>query len=178
MGVDVRPNVSDGDRDVALENEILRTLYGSEVCGMAIEAVGDRDEMGIYVELPEQVMGLMPSAGHYASRTQPAGVRSGPGDTDLTIYSVRKFMRLATAGNPTVLTILYAPESSVLLGSDLGDQLRELAPSIVSQVAGARFLGYLDGQRERMAGGGKQSRVPSRPELVAAHWWLQGLQKH
>jgi hypothetical protein len=130
---------------------------------------GDRDEMGVYVELPEQVMGLMPTAGHYAARTQPAGIRSGPGDTDLTIYSLRKFMHLATAGNPTVLTILYAPESSVLFGSELSDQLRTLAPSIVSKVAGARFLGYLDGQRQRMTGGGKQSRVPNRPELVEAH---------
>jgi hypothetical protein len=167
--VSERPNVSVGDRDIALGNEILRTLAGSEVTGMTIEATGDRDEMGVYVERPEQVMGLEPSAEHFVSRTQPDGVRSGPGDTDLTIYSLRKFMRLATAGNPTILTLLYAPADSVLVRSVLGDELQALAPSIVSATAGAKFLGYLDGQLQRMTGTGKQSHVPSRPELLAAH---------
>jgi uncharacterized protein len=158
--------VSVGDKDVALSNEIVRTVCGSGVHGMAIEGTDDHDEMGVYVERPEQVIGLMPSAQHYVSRTKPEGVRSGPGDTDLTIYSLRKYMRLATAGNPTVLTLLYAPESDVLVHTVLGRQLRLIAPQIVSQKAGYRFLGYLDGQRQRMTGGGKQSRVPNRPELI------------
>jgi hypothetical protein len=162
-------NVSVGDQDVAIENEILRTVVGSGVHGMAIEGTDDHDEMGVYVERPEQVMGLMPTAEHYVSRTQPDGVRSGPGDTDLTIYSLRKFMRLATAGNPSILVLLYAPDDSVLVRSDLGDELRMLAPKIVSANAGRRFLGYLDGQRERMTGGGHQARVPNRPELIKAH---------
>lgn len=52
--------------------------------------------------------------------------------------------------------------------SELGAELRDLRRSIVSAVAGQRFLGYLDGQRERMLGLGRQSHVPNRPELVAA----------
>jgi hypothetical protein len=169
MSTDIRPNVNVGDQDVALGNEIVRTVVGSGVHGMAIPGTDDHDEMGVYIERPEQVMGLMPTAEHYVSRTQPDGVRSGPGDTDLTIYSLRKFMRLATAGNPTILTLLYAPEAAVLIRSSLGDELRRLAPQIASAKAGWRFLGYLDGQRERMTGGGNQARVPNRPELIEAH---------
>lgn len=169
MSVEIGPNVSVGDRDIALSNEIVRTVVGSGVHGMAIPGTDDHDEMGVYIERPEQVMGLMPTAEHYVARTKPDGVRSEPGDTDLTIYSLRKFMRLATAGNPTILTLLYAPESDVLIRSDLGDALRRLAPQIISAKAGWRFLGYLDGQRERMTGGGHQARVPNRPELIEAH---------
>ena len=162
-------NVSVGDRDVAIGGEIVRTICGSGVHGMAIAGTDDHDEMGVYVERPEQVMGLMPTSGHYVSRTQPEGVRSGPGDTDLTIYSLRKFMKLAVAGNPTILTLLYAPEDAVLVCSEIGDELRALAPQIVSDRAGWRFLGYLDGQRDRMTGAGNQARVPNRPELIAAY---------
>lgn len=169
MNTGGRPNVSVGDKAIALDNEILRTVVGSGVHGMAIPGTDDNDEMGVYIERPEQVMGLMPTAEHYVSRTQPDGVRSGPGDTDLTIYSLRKFMRLATAGNPSILTLLYVPEDTMLIGSVLGDELRALAPQIVSAKAGWRFLGYLDGQRERMTGGGNQARVPNRPELIEAH---------
>lgn len=158
-----------GDRDVALDNEILRTVCGSGVHGMAIEGTDDNDEMGVYLERPEQILGLAPAAGHWVSRTQPDGARSGPGDTDLTIYALGKYMRLATAGNPTVLTVLYAPPEAVLVESVLGDELRALAPQIVSAKAGWRHLGYLEGQRERMTGGGHQARVPNRPELIEAH---------
>jgi hypothetical protein len=169
METTTRPNVSVGDRDIALANEIVRTVVGSGVHGMAIEGTDDHDEMGVYVETPEQLIGLAPTAEHFVSRTKPDGVRSGPGDTDLTIYSLRKFMRLATQGNPTILTLLYAPDSAVLRTSPLGAELRTMSESIVSAHAGWRFLGYLDGQRERMVGGGKQNRVPNRPELIEAY---------
>lgn len=162
-------NVSIGDREIALHNEVLRTVCGSGVHGMAIAGHDDHDEMGVYVETPEQIMGIAHTSEHYVSRTQPEGVRSGPGDTDLTIYALRKYMRLACAGNPTVLTVLYAPTDAVLVETPIGAALRDLAPHILSLNAGRRFLGYLDGQRERMLGGGRQSRVPNRPELVAAH---------
>jgi hypothetical protein len=162
-------DVSIGDRDIALANEILRTTVGSGVHGMAIEGHDDNDEMGVYVETPEQVMALEPTAEHYVSRTQPEGVRSGPGDTDLTLYALRKYMRLATAGNPTVLTVLYAPDSAILYSDRLGRSLRAVRHLIVSMRAGRRHLGYLDGQRERMVGGGNQARVPNRPELIEAY---------
>lgn len=165
----LRKNVSVGDRDVALSNEVLRTVCGSGVHGMAIEGTDDHDEMGVYVETREQLLGLAPSAEHYISRTQPEGVRSGPGDTDLVLYSLRKYMRLAVEGNPTVITPLFAPASAVLVEKPIGKTLRSLGPHIVSKRAAHRFLGYLDGQRERMLGGGRQSRVPNRPELIEAH---------
>jgi predicted nucleotidyltransferase len=173
-----RPNVSVGDRDVALANEILRTTVGSGVHGMAIPGHDDNDEMGVYIETPEQLLGLPPAfdqsgrpytSEHYVSRTKPEGERSGPGDTDLMMYSLRKYLRLATAGNPTVLTPLFAPASDVLTVTGIGIELRALAPKILSRRAGWRHLGYLDDQRQRMVGGGKQNRVPNRPELIAAH---------
>jgi hypothetical protein len=68
-----------------------------------------------------------------------------------------------------VLTLLYAPKEAVVLNTSFGIELQALADKIVSQKAGYRFLGYLDGQRIRMDGGGNQARVPNRPELIEAH---------
>ena len=161
-----RPNVCYGDHDVAVDNEILRSLVGSGVHGIAIEGTDDRDEMGIFIEPPEYVLGLTKDYDHHTHRSVPEGVRSGPDDVDLTIYSLRKWMRLAVHGNPTVLLPLYAPKDDLVLTTMLGDSLRDLAPAIVSKSAGRRFLGYLDAQHERMLGGGHQARVPKRPELI------------
>jgi uncharacterized protein len=155
-----------GDRDLALAGEILRTVVGSGVHGIAIEGTDDHDEMGVFIEPPEHVLGLREPLKHYVFRTQPEGARSGPGDTDLTIYSLRKYLRLATKGNPTALLPLYAPAESLLVVTPLGEELRALAPAMLSQRAVHRFLGYMNSQRERLVG---NKGLPNRPELVARY---------
>ena len=72
---------------IAEAGTILRCLVGSGVHGLAIEAQDDRDEMGICIEPPEYVIGLRPFD-QYIYRSQPEGHRSGPGDLDLTVYSL------------------------------------------------------------------------------------------
>jgi predicted nucleotidyltransferase len=158
-----------GDRTVALDGEILRTVVGSGVHGIAIEGTDDHDEMGVYIEPPTHVIGLHRPSEHYVFRTQPEGARSGPGDTDLVMYSLRKYLRLATKGNPTALLPLYAPQPAVLAIRPLGQELRDLASSVLSQRAVHRFLGYMNAQRERLLGRGRRSSVPNRPELVARY---------
>lgn len=155
-----------GDREVAMAGEILRTVVGSGVHGIAIEGTDDHDEMGVFVEPPEYVVGVRAPLDNYIFRTQPEGARSGPGDTDLVMYSLRKYLRLAAKGNPTALLPLYAPADAVLVMTPLGDEMRALAPKVLSQEAVRRFLGYMDAQRERLRGGGKRNRVPNRPELI------------
>jgi predicted nucleotidyltransferase len=157
-----------GDRDVARRGEILRTVVGSGVHGIAIAGTDDHDEMGVYIEPPGNVVGILGTAQHYVFRTQPEGARSGPGDTDLVSYSLHKYLRLATKGNPTALLPLYAPDEDVIAVTELGHELRALAPKVLSRQAVHRFLGYLDAQRQRLLGQSK-GKVPSRPELVAKY---------
>jgi hypothetical protein len=149
---------------IAEESTILRCLVGSGVHGTAVEGQDDRDEMGICIEPPEYVIGLERFE-QYIFRTQPEGARSGPEDLDLVMYSLRKWMRLALGGNPTVLLPLFVPEEHIVVCTDLGAELRAHSEMIVSRKAGERFLGYLRAQRDRLfrVRGGR--RV-NRPELV------------
>jgi hypothetical protein len=158
------PHSTPDHQRVGEGGEILRVLVGSSVHGTAVHGQDDRDEMGICIEPPEYVCGLE-AYEQYIFRTQPEGHRSGPGDVDLTIYSARKWMRLAVQGNPTVLLPLFVSDGDVIVRTALGDELRSLAPSILSRRAGERFKGYLQSQRERLLGvrGGKHT---NRPELI------------
>lgn len=157
-----------GNREVALGGEILRTVVGSGVHGIAIAGTDDHDEMGVYIEPPGNVVGTGGPARHYVFRTQPEGARSGPGDTDLVSYSLHKYLRLAMKGNPTALLPLYAPDDAVITITPLGAELRALAPKVLSRAAVHRFLGYLAAQRDRLLGH-SQGKVPNRPELVARY---------
>ena len=91
---------------------------GSTVHGLHHGGQDDRDEMAVFVEPPEYLLGLARARGirgglygfeHCVERTQPEGARSGPGDLDLVAYSLRKYVRLALKGHPTILLLLFVP---------------------------------------------------------------------
>jgi uncharacterized protein len=143
---------------------VLRCLVGSGLHGTAVEGQDDRDEMGMCIEPPAYVIGLRRFE-QYIFRTQPEGTRSGFGDLDLVVYSLRKWMRLAMAGNPTVLLPLFVPPEHLVVCTDIGSDLRSRSDMIVSRLAGRRFLGYLQSQRDRLLEirGGRHT---NRPELI------------
>jgi len=164
-------------KEIVERGTILRTTVGSTIHGLHHGGQDDRDEMAVYVEPPEFILGLARARGirgglygfeHYVERTQPEGVRSGPGDLDLVAYSLRKYVRLVLKGHPTILLPLYAPRDFVMVETELGSELRALRPKLLSRLAGRGYLGYLHGQKERLLGSRGQKRV-NRPELVEAH---------
>lgn len=149
------------DREIALDNEILRGVVGSTTHGTAIEGQDDRDEMGVFIEPPECVCGLTP-IDHYIYRDQPEGVRSQPGDLDLTMYSLRRFGRLAAQGNPSVIMLLWLP--AYIARTPAGARLIEMREAFISKESGQRYLGYLAAQKAKLKG--ERSPKVSRPELV------------
>lgn len=166
-----------------LDHEVLRSVVGSGVHGIAIPGTDDHDELGIYIETPDNVFAVSehyvsPRTGEikqrrmdYTARTQQEGHRSGHGDIDLVVYSLRKYLQLAIKGNPTSMLPLWAPESDIVTIDYVGEELRQNRRWFLSQYAVERFLGYMHAQHERMLGKGKQNRVPSRPELIEKYGW-------
>jgi len=155
-----------------MDNIILQATVGSTAHGLALEGTDDRDELGVYLEPIEHVVGFHDRE-TIIQRT--AAVREGrhdapsqPGDVDLTLHSLRKFCRLALKGNPTILILLFAPPELCSVCQALGGQLQDLAPDIVSRRAGSAFLGYLQAQRQRLTGERGQKNV-RRPELEAKY---------
>jgi uncharacterized protein len=178
------PHASQEAREIAEAGMILRVQVGSGVHGTSISGQDDRDELGLCLEPPQFVTGLArvpngirgeaPSVvfEQYERHTawdRPGGIanRSGAGDLDVIIYSARKWARLALAGNPTVLLVLFVPDEEVVFRDDAGAELTDNAHRFVSRLAAGRFLGYLQGQKAAMTG--QAGAHTNRPELVAVH---------
>lgn len=148
-------------REAAEHATILRCQVGSGLHGTAVAGTDDRDEMGVCIAPPRFVVGLAPfeqyvhrtawerTGTHQRSREQP---RSQPGDVDLIVYALRKWMRLALAANPTVLLPLFAPPSEYVTLTPLGRELLDLTPHILSRRAARTFGGYAVSQRRRLLG--------------------------
>lgn len=152
---------------------ILRCLVGSQAYGIG-GADSDRDEKGVCIEPLDAAFTL--SGGFEQFEHRDAAIRTGkkdapsePGDLDLTVYSLRKYLRLAAYGNPNVVELLFIRDkSSVVLSDARGLQLQEMYPFIISRESGRRYLGYMEAQKQRLLGERGQKMV-TRTDLVEDH---------
>ncbi len=160
--------------EIAEKGLILRAVVGSTSHGIQIEGTDDLDMMGVCVEPPEYVMGLRrfeqyifrsAEVREQHSASADRTPRSEPGDLDLVVYGLKKYVSLAAKGNPSILALLFAEPNFT---TKWGQRLRDQAGLFASREAGARFLGYLRAQKERLLGQRGQMRV-TRSELIERH---------
>jgi uncharacterized protein len=149
---------------------ILLVEVGSTAHGTGLPGGEDNDEMGVVMEDPKSVLGLNETGlTTVMQRTQPEGSRSGPGDTDRTLHALRRFIRLAASGNPSILMAMWAP---VILATDEGRDLQALGELFVGRHVIPRYRGYMQSQAERLLGvrGGRHGRRGGgqRDELIDA----------
>lgn len=159
-------------RAMAERTTILRVPAGSTLHGLHVPGTDDRDELGVCIEDIDAAVGFSEFEQYIyrsaAEREHKHDAPSQAGDLDLTIFSLRKFLRLAMQGNPQIVQSLFVPHSLWVLGDARGAHLQELATLIVSRQAGHRYLGYLEAQRQRLLGERGQKKV-NRPDLEAKY---------
>jgi hypothetical protein len=171
------PHASEQARRIAQRGLILRVQVGSGVHGTAVSGQDDRDEMGVCLEPPEYVTGIarVPSGvdgdgpqvpfEQYERHTawdRPGGLanRSGAGDLDVIVYSARKWARLALAGNPTVLLVLFVPDVEVVHRDEVGAELVANAHRFVSRYAPRTVPGLPAGPEGSHARPGRRPHQP------------------
>ena len=144
---------------------ILECIVGSTLHGTSVsDGLEDLDLMAIVLEDKPLMFGFEPRD-TWTRRTKPKGVRSEAGDVDYVAYGLRKYLRLALSGNPTILLALFAGDVHTREITQAGRDLRALAPLIISKRAYQPFRGYMLQQKERLLGLRGQKNV-TRPELV------------
>jgi len=145
-----------GPREKGKRRLLIRAETGSTAWGVNLDNQGDRDELAVCIEGLPEVVGFNSFEQEVyrsaAVREGKADARSQTGDLDLVTYSLRKWMRLALKGNPTILTLLFVPRTKWVDGDGLWEHIQFLTPKIVSKQAGKAFLGYLQAQRMRLLG--------------------------
>ena len=149
---------------------ILLVEVGSTAHGTGPPGGEDQEETAVTVESAEEVLGLDPGGpATVMHRTQPEGVRSGPGDVDRTIHPLRRFLYLAITGNPSILMSFWAP---VIDSTPEGRELQELGELFIGRHIIPRYRGYMQSQAARLLGigSGRHGRRGGgqREELIQA----------
>lgn len=153
-------------------NRLVAVEVGSTAHGTALDGNDDFDVSVIWVESPTDVYGLGQRKQSRMVRSQPEGSRSGPGDIDINVYTLRQWLRLAAKGNPSILQMLWCPilEAGPVFGWLL---LRTEADAFIGRHLLDPYMGYMRSQVDRITGkrGGGHGRRGSggREELIEAH---------
>ena len=71
-------------------------------------------------------------------------------ELDLVIYSLAKFLKLATNANPSVMELLFVDEEDVLFSTSLWDRVREKRDLFVTKKCKHTFTGYAHSQLRRI----------------------------
>jgi hypothetical protein len=138
---------------------ILVVEVGSGAHGTGLPGKEDHDETVIWVESAEDVFRLKDGEPRSIQlRTAPEGKPSQPTDTDRNLYTLRRFLNLAVAGNPTIMLVLWAP---VLQMHEHGRELRAMADAFVGRHLIPKYRGYMQAQTDRLLGlrGGRHGRM-------------------
>lgn len=145
-----------------LTDPVIVGEIGSYAHGLAT-ADSDHDFHGIFIEPPEQVIGVVSRPESKRDRDKPEGVKSEAGDEETTFYGLHRYVKLALSGNPTMLTLLFTPTLTV--PDSIGLQANRHL--FLSQNVATRHVGYADSMTARLTGA-KAPRT-NRPELIAKH---------
>jgi uncharacterized protein len=139
---------------------IHAVVGGSQLHGVKLEGTDDRDLYGVYIETPGCC--LWHELEHFVTSTSPDTVRNQAGDVDVICYSLRKFARLAAAGNPTVLHVLFTATDNSEAEWNSVVESRNL---FLAKSHARKYKGYADAQLRRMMGDSGRGKHGQRPEL-------------
>lgn len=159
------PHSSEFHHFIAFDNLILLAEVGSNVTGVPRKA--DTDQTGVCIEPASAVLAINPmntpvfEQYEYHSTGNEATNRKG--DLDVTIYSLRKFARMAASGAPTALVPLFVPQNAYECSTTAGALLRARRELFVSKQAGMKFAGMARRHGHRLQSG------QGRKELIGKH---------
>jgi len=148
------------------QNLIHLFVGGSELHGAKVGKTDDTDLYGVYVEEPEQALGLDPSE-HFVWSTAGDERRNGPDDIDVTLYSLRKWAGMSAKGNATALHFLFAEPQEV--DPRIWKMIQAKRELFLSRSSAKQFLGFADDQFKRLTGEKGAGKKGQRPEYIGKY---------
>ena len=147
------------------ESLIHLFVGGSELHGAKVGQTDDTDIYGIFIERPEEALGL-DSLEHFVWSTAGNDRRNGPDDIDVTLYSLCKWAGMAAKGNATALHFLFADPREV--PPKWWRKIQAQAKLFLSRNSARQFVGFADSQFNRLTGEKGRGKKGQRPEYVCA----------
>ena len=138
---------------------------GSELHGAKLGGTDDQDIYGLFFEPVERSIGIDVPYEHFVWSTAGNDRRNTADDVDVTLYSLRKWAKLAAKGNPTCLHFLFARNVSETPLRPLWETIYSNRERFLARTHIQQFIGFVDAQLGRLSGERGRGKKGQRPEL-------------
>jgi predicted nucleotidyltransferase len=139
-------------------------IGGSAAHGAKLDNKSDFDLLGVYIPPLEEIVGIRDVEPHYVWSTAGDKVRNSPQDIDMNMYSLRKWAKMVTSGNPTAIEFLFM-ENLAPKGIVWETFITPNLPVFLSSHAGFHFQKFCEHMLRTMKGEGTGKRG-KRPDLI------------
>lgn len=143
-------------QEFAETNLVYKTVVGSVAYGLNTPE-SDTDIKGICIPSKEYYFGMK------EFEQQEIG-------KDQTIYSIKKFFKLARDCNPNIIEMLYTSPEHIIHMDDFGKRIRDNANLFLSKKAKFTFSGYAFAQLTRIKGHYKWIMNPQEKPKESAYF--------
>jgi uncharacterized protein len=140
---------------------------GSELHGAKLGGTDDHDIYGVFIEPADKSIGIEPAYEHFVWSTAGNDRKNTADDVDVTLYSLRKWARLAARGNPTCLHFLFAKNDCETEMKDVWSAVLDNRELFLARDHIQQFVGFVDAQLGRLTGERGRGKKGQRPELEA-----------
>jgi predicted nucleotidyltransferase len=138
---------------------------GSELHGAKLGGTDDHDIYGLFLEPAERSIGIDSAYEHFVWSTAGNDRRNTADDVDITLYSLRKWARLAARGNPTCLHFLFSNNECETAYRKLWEIISDNRELFLARDHIHQFVGFVDAQLGRLTGVRGRGKKGQRPEL-------------
>jgi len=140
---------------------IVKMIFGSHLYGTATSD-SDLDYKGIFLPSKEEILlGNIPKG--YSYSTRATGVKNTADDTDVELYSLHYFIKLACEGQTVALDMLHAPDAMITESSDVWTSIVKQRRKFYSKNLKS-FIQYA--RRQASKYGIKGSRLSAASEVL------------
>ena len=140
-------------------------IGGSAAHGAKLENKSDFDLLGVYIPPMEEIVGIRGVDEHWVWSTAGDKVRNQANDIDMNMYSLRKWAKMAIAGNPSAIEFMFmdnlAPKNAVWDHFVIPN-----IPVFLSSHAGLHFQKFCEHMLRTLKGEG-QGKRGKREDLIA-----------
>lgn len=136
-------------------NLIQAFIGGSQLHGAKVDGTDDTDWYGVFIEPPEQMIGLDRDEFFVFTTGGKVG-GNGPQDVDVCLYSLRKWAGMAAKGNPSALHFVFAKEE---FSTPSWEKIRQHREVFAARSHLWPFVKFAEDQMERLCGRKGQKNV-------------------